>query len=306
MSLPWKDSHSLLPTNYQLSLQRLWGLLRRLRQDQNVLREYDSIIKDQIHQGIVEIMEPQEEPNIKKIHYLPHHAVVRQDKETTKVRIVYDASARSDGPSLNDCLHAGPKFDQRIFNLLLRFHVHRVAFTADIEKAFLMVSMAKTDREVLRFLWVDDIERDQPQPLVLRFTRVVFRVSSSPFLLNATIRHHLEKHSSLQPALVEKFSKSFYVDDIVTGASAEDQAYQIYQASKEILKEGGFNLRKFCSNSAMLQMRIDVEEVCGRQPASTTTHTEEAEETYVSSILGPCQDTFWREKSAGNSMGHRH
>ena len=280
VSLPWKDSHSLLPTNYQLSLQRLWGLLRRLRQDQNVLREYDSIIKDQIRQGIVEIVEPQEEPNIKKIHYLPHHAVVCQDKETTKVRIVYDASARSDGPSLNDCLHAGPKFDQRIFDLLLRFHVHQVAFTADIEKAFLMVSMAKTDQEVLRFLWVDDIEKDQPQPLVLRFTRVVFGVSSSPFLLNATIRHHLEKHSSLQPALVEKLSQSFYVDDIVTGGGDEDQAYQIFQASKEILKKGGFNLQKLCSNSAMLQMRTDVNEACGQQPTSTTTHAEEAEETY--------------------------
>ena len=69
-------------------------------------------------------MEPQEEPNIEKIHYLPHHVVVHQDKQTTKARIVYDASARSDGPSLNDCLHAGPKFDQRIFDLLLRFRVH--------------------------------------------------------------------------------------------------------------------------------------------------------------------------------------
>ena len=159
-----------------------------------------------------------------------------------------------------------------------------------------MVSMAKTDREVLRFLWVDDNEKDQPQPLVLRFTRVVFGVSSSPFLLNATIRHHLEKHSSLQPTLVEKLSKSFYVDDIITGASDEDQAYHIYQASKEILKEGGFNLRKFCSNSAMLQMRIDVDEACGQQPASTTTHTEEAEETYISSILGPCQEMHSGER----------
>ena len=111
-------------------------------------------------------------------------------------------------------------------------------------------------------------------------------MSSSPFLLNATIRQHL----------VEKLSKSFYVDDIVTGASDEDQAYHIYQASKEILKEGGFNLRKFCSNSAMLQMRIDVDEACGQQPASTTTHTEEAEETYISSILGPCQEMHSGER----------
>ena len=89
--------------------------------------------------------------------------MVRQDKETTKVRVVYDASARSDGPSLNDCLHPGPKFDQRIFDLLLRFRVHRVALIADIEKAFLMVSVAKDDRNSLRFLWIDDVSREKPE-----------------------------------------------------------------------------------------------------------------------------------------------
>ena len=49
-----------------------------------------------------------------KTHYLPHHAVVRQDKDTSKVRIVYNASAHAKGPSLNDCLHTGPKFNQKV------------------------------------------------------------------------------------------------------------------------------------------------------------------------------------------------
>ena len=77
--------------------------------------------------GIIEKVELGEidEPPRENLHYLPHHAVVRQDKEATKVRMVYDTSARSDGPSLSDCLHPGLKFDQRIFNSLLRFRVHR-------------------------------------------------------------------------------------------------------------------------------------------------------------------------------------
>ena len=87
------------------------------------------------------------ERQAERVHCLPHHAVIRRDKDTTKLRIVYDASARSTGLSLNDCLHAGPKFDQKILNLLLRFRVHRVALTGDIEKAFLMVSIAMKDRD---------------------------------------------------------------------------------------------------------------------------------------------------------------
>ena len=95
----------------------------------------------------------------KLVHYLPHHAVVRRDKDTTKLRVVYDASSKVNGPLLNDCLHAGPKFDQRILDILLRFRVHKVAVAADIERAFLMIVITEKDRDVLRFLWVDDVSK---------------------------------------------------------------------------------------------------------------------------------------------------
>ena len=112
MELPWKEAHPPLPDNYNLCVTRLCGLLKRLKHDPDVLYEYDSIIKDQLRQGIVEIVD-QSDNDAKRIHYLPHHAVVRRNKETTKVRVVYDASARSNGPSLNECLHTGLKFNQK-------------------------------------------------------------------------------------------------------------------------------------------------------------------------------------------------
>lgn len=104
--------------DYLLSKKRLGGLVKRLRHDPEVLREYDSIIQSQRRQGIVEEVNPQEESANCQIHYLPHHAVVRRDKSTTKVRIVYDTSARSTGCSLNECLHKRPKFDQRILDMI--------------------------------------------------------------------------------------------------------------------------------------------------------------------------------------------
>jgi len=84
-----------------------------------------------------------------EVHYLPHHAVIRQDKETTKLRVVYNASARSGGPSLNDCLYTGPKFNQNVFDILLRFCSYQVVLTTDIEKAFLMIFINQRDRDSL-------------------------------------------------------------------------------------------------------------------------------------------------------------
>ena len=184
----------------------------------------------------MESVQPSEE-DPKCIHYLPHHAVVRQNKQTTKVRVVYDASARTTGPSLNDCLHVGPKLNTKIFDILLRFRIHRIAIIADIEKAFLMISVAKKDRDVLRFLWYKDVYADQLDLMEQRFARVVFGVSSSPFLLNATIRHHLEKYEATQSKIIKKVLRSLYVDDLASGAEDEEQAFQLFMMCKEILKK---------------------------------------------------------------------
>ena len=192
MELPWKESHPVLPDNYQLSEKRLKHLLTRLRKDPEILQEYDNVIKEQLKEGMVEVVDEQHPGEIGKVHYLPHHAVIRRDKSTTKMRIVYDASAKDNGPSLNDCLYTGPALAQNILDILLRFRCHKVALVGDIEKAFLMLPIQESDRDVLRFLWVDDIKNPNPKITALRFTRVVFGVSSSPFLLNATVKHHME------------------------------------------------------------------------------------------------------------------
>ena len=81
--------------------------------------------------------------------------------------MVYDVSARRGGPSLYDCLYTGPRYHQRIFDLLLRFRTHRISLTADIKQAFLTIQMNEKDRDVLRFLWVSDIAEEQPELMEL-------------------------------------------------------------------------------------------------------------------------------------------
>ena len=290
VSLPWKESHAALPDNYQLSKKRLLSLVHRLKQNPSVLREYDATIRDQLSRGIVEVVDSEEDQSANMTHYIPHHAVIRQDKETTKLHIVYDASARGEGPSLNDCLCIGPKFGQNIMDIVLRFRVHNVALAADIEKAFLMISVSESDRDVLRFLWVDDVSAEEPGIITLRFTRVMFGVSSSPFLLNATVQHHLKKYSSIYPELVEKISHSIYVDDIASGANDEGRGYEFYSNSKMVLKDGGFNLRKFVTNSSDLQKKIyENERLLQLPPTDHSLNDEEESESYTKFTLGTTQ-----------------
>lgn len=126
---------------------------------------------------------------------------------------------------------------------------------------------------------------------VFCFTRVVFGVSSSPFLLNATIRHHLNKYFPSHPQLVKTLAQSIYVDDIVSGANNDDDAYLLYIESKGLLKAGGFNLRKLITNSSHLQEKINRDE-----RVLHTSKTSELEKTYTSSTLGKTQSLHTGEQ----------
>ena len=100
---------------------------------------------------------------------------------------MFDASSKAtkDSLSLNDCLYSGPALTPTIFKILLRFRERKIALVGDIEKAFLNIRVQEQDRNALRFL------------LLYRFCRVVFGVNSSPFLLNATVRHHIMSVSTV-------------------------------------------------------------------------------------------------------------
>ena len=118
-------------------------------------------------------------------------------------------------PPFNECLYMGPKFNQRILDILLWFRVHQVTVIADVEKAFLMVSIAQQDHAFLHFHWVDDVLAEQPNIIELQFTLDVFGVFLSLFLLTVTIQHHLKQYCCTHPTLVKKLCESFYVDDLL-------------------------------------------------------------------------------------------
>lgn len=254
VNLPFKNNHPIVHDNYELSEQRLMKLHKKLRNDQEFLKKYDEIFQDQLNEGIIEPAPAS--TKVGETSYLPHHAVIREDKDTTKLRIVFDASAKGNGPSLNDCLKKGPQLTPLLFDILLRFRSQLVALTADIEKAFLQISIAEEDRDYLRFLWFDNVFSDQPTIIRNRFARVVFGVTSSPFCLNATIRKHAETYEFDQD-FIEAVLSSFFVDDFVGGEKNVDEAFDLFKKLQLRFLEGHFWLRKWRTNNAELRKRIN-------------------------------------------------
>ena len=100
---------------------------------------------------------------------------------------------------------------------MIRFRWFQIPLTADISKAFLQILIKPEDREYLRFLWIDDIKNDNPQVLILRFLRLVFGITSSPFGLMGTISEHVSQYKLEDPKFVDKIERDTYMDDIITG-----------------------------------------------------------------------------------------
>lgn len=100
-----------------------------------------------------------------------------------------------------------------------------------------MVSVCEQDRDALRFLWVNDVEKISPVIVPMRFTRVGFGVSASPFLHNASVTHHFLKYQKSYPAIVDTLLRSIYVDDVTYGADSNEEAYQLHVLSKQIFAQ---------------------------------------------------------------------
>ncbi|GFT64628.1 DUF1758 domain-containing protein [Trichonephila clavipes] len=161
VNLPWKPGmREALQNNKTVARKRFEGLVRRFKCDHELFCEYKDVIDDYVREGIVErtscdsLLDSQG-------FYLPHHAVIRSDKTTSRIRIVFDGSAHEDGQSsLNQSLYTGPNLHPNILELLLCFRKSPVAFTADVKSAFLQIELDFRDRDFTRFFWTDNLNNE--------------------------------------------------------------------------------------------------------------------------------------------------
>ena len=247
-SLPLKANHPPLPMNEVGSRRRLTSLVKKLKKEGNY-EQYDKIICEQLEQGIIE--KASNEPTGKE-HYLPHKAVVRKSAETTKLRIVYDASAKeqSDQPSINECLNPGPPLQNLLWEILVRSRFYPVLLTSDIEKAFLQVRIKAEERDALRFLWQSPGSDDAT---VYRFTRALFGLTCSPFLLGEVLNEHLGHWETKYPEVVKEIRDNLYVDDLITGGESVQSVGTKRLRTVEVFEDATFHLHKWHSNDSTLE-----------------------------------------------------
>ena len=191
MELPWKLSKPNC-TNYGLCVKQLNQLKSHLLKEPSLVKEYDNIFKNQLESGIIEPV-PTAELDVKPGHFLPHHGIIREDRYTIKLRIVFDGSAKAvpQAYSLNDCLEKAPNLTPFIFDILMKFRQHKFGITSDTVKAFHQITIKPEDRNMLRLIWFENIDTTLMKIVQYRFSRLVFGLTPSPAILRGVIQHHL-------------------------------------------------------------------------------------------------------------------
>jgi len=239
-------------------LGRLSSLLRKLKQNPSLFDQYDDVMQQQLAQQIIE---KAPEDSTRKEFHIPYRPVIRESAESTKVRIVYDASAKPSekSPSLNECLETGPPLQNLLWNVLVRNRFKPVALAGDLKQAFLQIRIREEDRDAMRFHWIKD--KDSSKVEVYRFTRAMFGLVQSPFLLGGTLEYHLNSMKEQHPAEVDEILRSLYVDDIITGMNTLDEVKHLKKSAVSIFGKAQFQLHKWHSNLKELETEDSCSEV---------------------------------------------
>ncbi|WP_253302409.1 DUF1759 domain-containing protein [Wolbachia endosymbiont of Psylliodes chrysocephala] len=246
--LPWIQGCPNICSNYNLAEKRLFSNTRRLITLKK-FTDYGKVFEEWEKLGIIE--EVSEENVNENVHYLAHQAVIKESSNTTKIRPVFDGSAKDkNGNSLNDLLQKGPNLIELTIPLIIKFRIHKIGLTADITKAFLQISIIDKDRDYLRFLWWQNYSERIIK--IYRHCRVVFGLKPSPFILAATINLHLEKLIESDNEFKETAKvllNAFYVDNCVHSVRNSIELKMFIKQSKDLLEKAHFELRGWTYNS---------------------------------------------------------
>lgn len=159
IALPFKSPRPILGDSKIRAIQRFKNLEWKLDKDPHLRTQYVDFMKDYLDSNHMELV-PLDQRSNPHSYYLPHHCVIRPDSQTTKIRVVFDASSKTTaGISFNESVYTGPKLQADLQHILIRARLHNILFTADIKQMYRQILINKNDRDYLRILWRFDVNK---------------------------------------------------------------------------------------------------------------------------------------------------
>lgn len=273
--LPFRDNQPgcLGGESRKIAVAKFQTLEKRLSKNLDLKKSYTEVINEYLHLGHMRHVSNNDSKKNKAV-YLPHHAVIRSDKSTTKVRVVFNASSKnSKGISLNDTLMIGPKLQADLRHTVLRWRVHSIALVADIVKMYRQVRIAEEDTMFQRIVWRENLESEIQD---FELLTVTFGTASAPYLAVRALNQISLDEGTNFPLASSKVLDSFYMDDLMTGCSSVEEGLEIYNQMKALLSKGGFELQKWSSNCEDLLKKIQ---------------NSEDQEKYKPELIDPVKNT---------------
>lgn len=256
LRLPIKPELCELGNNLKMATSRFLGVERRLQRDERLREEYVKFMDEYLKLG--HMQEVTDASSSKKVTYLPHHPVIKTASLTTKLRVVFDASAKSEsGVSLNEVLMRGPTVQEDLFAILLRFRKHSYVITADVEKMFRQIQVEVEDRDLQRILW-----RAHPSERLrtYRLNTVTYGTTPASFMATQCLVVLADESKTKFPEAANSIHRDFYMDDLMTGAETQEECITLQRQISGILETAKLPLRKWCSNSKSLLETIGMAE----------------------------------------------
>ncbi|XP_055846062.1 uncharacterized protein LOC129912000 [Episyrphus balteatus] len=261
--LPFKPQTSKTGLGHSrfITLKQFSRTEKSLASKENLKSQYSKVISEYLslnHMRKVTPLERIEEGQVKSF-YLPHHAVIKPESTSTKVRVVFNASnASSNGVSLNDLLYPGPILQQDLSSLIIRWRFYKYVFNADIEKMYRQILVNPRDTPFQRILF-----RTSPHLEIedYELLTVTFGVNCAPYLAIRTLLE-LSKIGKTDFPLASKILQSeFYVDDVLSGGHNIHSAKKAQSELISLLDSAGFPLRKWTSNTPCLLEHLPREHI---------------------------------------------
>ncbi|XP_039746104.1 uncharacterized protein LOC120623888 [Pararge aegeria] len=239
-----------------IARKRYFLLEKKLLRNPDLKVQYAAVIKEYFDLNHMEVV-PRAERDKPNVVYLPHHAVIRNDKSTTKVRPVFDASCQGiNGVSLNNDLMIGPTLQPELRQIIMRWRCHPICLIADIIKMYRQVKVFEEHVDFQRLYWRDSPDSDLQH---FRLLRVTFGTSAAPYLAVRCLQQLAYDEGNDFPYASNRVLSDFYVDDLITGCETEEEGRQIYKEMNELLSRGGFQLQKWSTNSTDLMKEIETD-----------------------------------------------